>query len=41
MAIFSIVLTVCEVSIALAILLNVFQQYKTSNLDEIKEVGNE
>ncbi|MFK7952466.1 MAG: NADH-quinone oxidoreductase subunit NuoK [Ekhidna sp.] len=41
LAIFTVVLTVCEVSIALAILLNVFQQYKTSNLDEVKEVGNE
>jgi NADH:ubiquinone oxidoreductase subunit K len=40
-AIFSVVLTVCEVSIALAILLNVFQYYKSSNLDELKEVGNE
>lgn len=40
-AIFTVVLTVCEVAIALAILLNVYQHYKSSNLDELKEVGNE
>ena len=40
-AIFTVVLTVCEVAIALAILLNVYQYYKSSNLDELKEVGNE
>ena len=40
-AIFAIVLTVCEVAIALAILLNVYQYFKSSNLDELKEVGNE
>lgn len=41
MAIFSVVLTVCEVSIALAILLNIYRNQKTSNLDELQEVGNE
>lgn len=40
-AIFSVVLTVCEVAIALAILLSVSKKYKTSNLDELQEVGNE
>ncbi len=40
-AIFTVVLTVCEVAIALAILLNVYQYYNSSNLDELKEVGNE
>jgi len=41
MAIFSIVLTVCEVSIALAILLNVYRRSKVSDLDELQEVGND
>ncbi len=40
-AIFSIVITVCEVAVALAILLNVFNKFGTSDLDELKEVGNE
>ena len=40
-AIFSIVLTVCEVSIALAILLNIYRNQKVSNLDELQEVSNE
>lgn len=40
-AIFSIVLTVCEVAIALAILLNVYKKYATSDLDDLREVGNE
>lgn len=40
-AIFSVVLTVCEVSIALAILLNVYKSNGVSNLDELTEVGNE
>ncbi|MEO9869262.1 NADH-quinone oxidoreductase subunit NuoK [Ekhidna sp.] len=39
-AIFAIVLTVCEVSIALAILLNIYRKSKVSNLDELTEVGN-
>ena len=39
-AIFAVVLTVCEVSIALAILLNIYKKIKVSNLDELKEVGN-
>ena len=41
MAIFSVVLTVCEVSIALAILLNVYRRSNASDLDELQEVGNE
>jgi NADH-quinone oxidoreductase subunit K len=40
LAIFSIVLTVCEVAIALAILLNIHKKFKTSNLDELAEIGN-
>lgn len=40
LAIFAVVLTVCEVSIALAILLNVYRKVKASNLDELREVGN-
>ncbi len=40
-AIFAIVLTVCEVSIALAILLNIYRNQKVSNLDELQEVSNE
>ncbi len=40
-SVFSVVLTVCEISIALAILLNVYRQYMTSDLDELQEVGNE
>ena len=39
-AIFAIVLTVCEVSIALAILLNIYRKANVSNLDELTEVGN-
>lgn len=39
-AIFAVVLTVCEVSIALAILLNIYKKIKASNLDELEEVGN-
>lgn len=40
-AIFSIVLTVCEVAIALAILLNVYKTHRSSNLDELNELSNE
>jgi len=40
-AIFSVVLTVCEVAIALAILLNIYRKHRVSNLDELREVGNE
>ncbi|MEP1032992.1 NADH-quinone oxidoreductase subunit NuoK [Ekhidna sp.] len=40
LAIFAIVLTVCEVSIALAILLNIYRKTKASNLDELTKVGN-
>ncbi|WP_420315700.1 NADH-quinone oxidoreductase subunit NuoK [Ekhidna sp.] len=39
-AIFAVVLTVCEVSIALAILLNIYRKYKVSNLDELNQLGN-
>ncbi len=39
-AIFAIVITVCEVSIALAILLNIYRKTRVSNLDELREVGN-
>ena len=40
-AIFSIVLTVCEVAIALAILLNIYKRQKVSDLEQLREVGNE
>lgn len=40
-AVFSIVLTVCEVAIALAILLNIYKKYSTSDLDDLGEIGNE
>ena len=39
-AIFSIVLTVCEVAIALAVLLNIYRRSKVSDLDQLQEVGN-
>jgi len=41
MAVFSVVLTVCEVAIALAILLNIYRRSKVSDLDQLREVGNE
>ncbi len=41
MAIFTVVITVCEVSIALAILLNVYRKSQVSNIDEVRELGNE
>ncbi|WP_462248802.1 NADH-quinone oxidoreductase subunit NuoK [Ekhidna sp.] len=40
LAIFAVVITVCEVSIALAILLNIYRKTKVSNVDELTEVGN-
>ena len=40
-AVFSVVLTVCEVSIALGILLNVYKRIKVSDLDQLQEVSNE
>lgn len=40
-AVFSIVLTVCEVAVALAILLNIYKKQKVSDFDELREVGNE
>ena len=39
-AVFAVVLTICEISIALAILLNIYRKSKASNLDELTEVGN-
>ena len=41
LAVFSVVLTVCEVSIALAILLNIYRKSKVSDLDLLREVGND
>lgn len=38
LAIFSIVLAAAEVSIALAILLNIYKQQRTSNLDELTDL---
>jgi NADH-quinone oxidoreductase subunit K len=38
--IFSVVLTVCEVSIALAILLNIKSQFGSTDIDQLEEVGN-
>ncbi|MEQ9232344.1 MAG: NADH-quinone oxidoreductase subunit NuoK [Cyclobacteriaceae bacterium] len=38
--IFSIVLAAAEAAIALAILLNIYKQFKTSNLDELNELKN-
>ncbi|MEM9895463.1 MAG: NADH-quinone oxidoreductase subunit NuoK [Bacteroidota bacterium] len=40
-AIFAITLTVCEVSIALAILLNIYRKMGSSNLEELKTLANE
>ncbi len=40
-AIFVVVMTVCEVSIALAILLNIYKKHHVSNMDELTEVGND
>jgi len=40
-AVFSVVLTVCEVSIALAVLLTIYKKQRVSNLEELQEVGNE
>ncbi|WP_421762582.1 NADH-quinone oxidoreductase subunit NuoK [Ekhidna sp.] len=39
-AIFAVALTVCEVSIALAILLNIYRKSRISNLDELNQIGN-
>lgn len=38
--IFTIILTVCEVAIALAILLNIFRKKKTTEVDQLTEVGS-
>ena len=35
LAVFSIVLAAAEAAIALAILLNIYKQFKTSNVDEL------
>jgi len=41
LSIFAIVLTVCEVGIALAILLNISRKYPDIDTEELQEVGNE
>ncbi|MEM6643045.1 MAG: NADH-quinone oxidoreductase subunit NuoK [Bacteroidota bacterium] len=41
LAIFSVVLTVCEVAIALAILLSIYRRRQVSDLDQLKEIGND
>ena len=41
LAIFSVVLTVCEVAIALAILLNVYKSTGASDLEQLQEVKSE
>jgi NADH:ubiquinone oxidoreductase subunit K len=38
LAVFSIVLTAAEVSIALAILLNIYKQQRTSDLDDLTDL---
>ena len=40
LAIFSVVLAAAEAAIALAILLNIYKQFKTSDLDELTELEN-
>ena len=40
LAIFIIVIAVAEVSIGLAILLNIFRKMQTSNLNELTKLGN-
>lgn len=40
LAVFIIVIAVAEVSIGLAILLNIFRLLKTSNLNELTKLGN-
>lgn len=40
-AIFAVVVTVCEVAIALAVLLNIYRRFKLSDLDELTKLGNE
>jgi len=40
LAIFSVVLAAAEAAIALAILLNIHKQFKTSDLDELTELEN-
>ena len=40
MAVFSVVLAAAEAAIALAILLNIHKQFKTSNVDDLTELEN-
>ena len=40
LAIFSIVIAAAEAAIALAILLNIYRRFKTSNVDELTELEN-
>ena len=40
LAVFSVVLAAAEAAIALAILLNIYKQFKTSNVDELTELEN-
>ncbi len=39
-AVFSVVLAAAEVAIALAILLNIYKQYQTTNLDKLDQLKN-
>jgi NADH-quinone oxidoreductase subunit K len=38
LAVFSVVLAACEAAIALAILLNIYRQHNTSDLDDLNEL---
>ena len=40
LAVFSIVLAAAEIAIALAILLNIYKQFQTTNVDEMTELEN-
>lgn len=40
LGVFSIVLAAAEAAIALAILLNIYKRFKTSNVDELTELEN-
>ena len=39
-AIFVMVVAACEAAVALAIILKIYQHYKTSDLDQVDELGN-
>ncbi len=39
-AVFSVVLAAAEAAIALAILLNIYKQYRSTNLDELNQLKN-